>query len=149
MYKSLYIFFVLFVMIVTSCSKDFAQIDDELINDHLEALQIEATKDPSGVYIAIEESGNSNKPNELNYITIHYEGAYLDGEIFDTSFDGDPFSSYLFNLIEGWKIGIPYFGEGGKGHLFIPSKLAYGSDPPGNIRKNAVMQFYIELLKVE
>jgi FKBP-type peptidyl-prolyl cis-trans isomerase FkpA len=137
------------VFLASSCQKDLAEKDDETIQDFISDNQLEAIKDPSGVYIVIDEEGNNTKPNLLNYITIHYEGSYLDEEVFDSSLGSNPISSYLSNFIEGWKIGIPYFGEGGSGTLIIPSGLAYGSNPPGPIRKNAILKFYIELIKVE
>jgi FKBP-type peptidyl-prolyl cis-trans isomerase FkpA len=150
MYKSVLLLALFSIMILSNaCQKDYSAIDDEAIQEYLEDNNLEAVKDPSGVYIVTLDEGNDNNPSEINYITIHYEGSYLDNEVFDSSLDKDPIATYLFNFIEGWKIGIPYFGEGGKGYLFIPSELAYGSDPPGAIRKNAVLKFYIELIKVE
>lgn len=136
-------------VILSSCGKDITAIDDEAIMEYLSDRNLEAIEDPSGVYIIIEDEGNQNKPTTINYITIHYEGSYLDGVIFDSSEGKDPIASYLFNFIEGWQIGIPYFGEGGEGEIFVPSELAYGSNPPGGIRKNAVLKFEIDLIKVE
>lgn len=146
-YISISAFFSLALFV--SCQKDQSEKDDEIIQEYISDHQLEAIKDPSGVYIAYETEGNSNKPNILNYVTVHYEGSYLDGEVFDSSLGSNPISGYLSNFIQGWKIGIPYFGEGGKGILLIPSGLAYGSNPPGGIRKNAILKFYVELIKVE
>lgn len=136
-------------LIFISCQKDIAEKDNETIQEYLSDNQLESVKDQSGVYIVYEDEGNNNKPNILNYVTVHYEGSYLDGEVFDSSLGSNPISGYLSNFINGWKIGMPYFGEGGKGLILIPSGLAYGSNPPPGIRKNAILKFYIELIKVE
>lgn len=145
-----YIFLALSISLFSaSCRKDLVEKDDETIQEFISDNQLDAHKDPTGVYIVLEEEGNANKPNLLNYVTVHYEGSYLDGEVFDSSLGSNPISSYLSNFIEGWKIGIPYFGEGGKGIIIVPSGLAYGSNPPGAIRKDAILKFYIELIKVE
>jgi FKBP-type peptidyl-prolyl cis-trans isomerase FkpA len=67
----------------------------------------------------------------------------LDQKEFDK---GDKVEFPLYQLIEGWQIGIPKFGKGGKGKLLVPSRLGYGSSDRGSIPANSTLIFDIELL---
>ena len=130
-----------------SCSKDVVTveeqftIDSQLIEDYLKSKNITAEKTFDGVYYVIENSGGDIKPKITNTLTVTYKGYFLDGVIFDSA------EKAVFPLsvtIQGWQIGMPKFGKGGKGKLFSPSKWAYGtSAQPG--RSNAVLVFDIEI----
>ena len=65
---------------------------------------------------------------------------------FDSTEGRDPYTTSLFNTIRGWQQGIPLFKKNGKGKLLVPSHLGYGSRDFGNIPKNSVLIFDIELL---
>jgi FKBP-type peptidyl-prolyl cis-trans isomerase FkpA len=70
--------------------------------------------------------------------------------VFDNG-GGEPISYPLAGFIEGWKEGIPLFGAGGSGTLFIPSGLAYGitGSNGGSIPPNTVIIFDIELISFQ
>lgn len=138
-----------FLFTLSSCS-DREKRDEEAILDYLDSKGLTGETDGNGVYYVIEVPGNEEMPVYNSKIEVHYEGRYLDDAIFDSSLGGDPLKGFfLYNLIEGWQLGIPKFGKGGSGHIYIPSHLAYGSNPPSGIRKNAPMTFYIELIDFE
>ncbi|HQV65219.1 MAG: FKBP-type peptidyl-prolyl cis-trans isomerase [Saprospiraceae bacterium] len=125
-----------------AAAKQF-ETDIQLIENYLKEKNLTAEKTPQGVYYIINEPGGEEKPKITNEIKIKYSGYFLDGEVFDSSNESQYI--HLFNFIQGWQIGIPKFGIGGKGKLLIPSKLAYGSaSTPG--RANAVLVFDIELI---
>ena len=108
------------------------------------------TKTPQGVYIKFENEGGAQKPNAGSTVTIHYRGKLTNGKQFDSSFDrGAPSSFPLTGLIQGWQVGIPYFGKGGKGTLIIPPTLGYGSRGQGDIPGNAILVFDIELINFQ
>jgi len=134
------------VLLFSSCSKEetVAEIRDRNkaeILDYLSENNISAIEAEGDLFVFIEEEGSSQKPNILNTITINYKGYDKNGAIFDQS--SSPIQFPLANLITGWQIGIPYFGKGGKGTLFVPSHLAYGSRSPSN---NNFIIFDIELI---
>lgn len=134
-------------LILIACNKeDQAEVDDQLIQDYLTENNIDAKKDESGVYYYIEEPGNSKHPDLNSVVKIIYKGYFLDGQQFDSS-NGESINLELARTIKGWQIGIPYFGKGAKGKLFIPSGLAYGDKPKGSIPANSVLIFDIELLE--
>ena len=63
-------------------------------------------------------------------VAVHYEGALLDGTLFDSSVQrGQPIEFLLGEgqVIPGWDEGIALLSVGDKARLLIPSDLAYGS----------------------
>lgn len=119
-------------------TQDTLAIVEYLNNNSLSADFI----DDSGVFIRIVESTeNTDTPNLNNNVTVTYRGYNLTGDVFDQNETGITFP--LDGLILGWQIGIPYLSKGEKAQLFIPSYLAYGSNPPSN---NQPIVFDIQLL---
>ena len=79
----------------------------------------------------------------------------LEGKEFDSSYDstGKSVKPYTFVIgqrgsIEGWADGLVYFKKGGKGKLFIPSYLAYGSRGSGEIKPNTPLMFDVSIVDV-
>lgn len=139
------------VLFLAGCNKKNAEeqaaIDDQLIQDYIIVNNLVAEKDPSGLYVVIDQQGTGPTCNSSSDVRVAYTGYYTDGEIFDgSSSQGVTFN--LSGVIEGWKIGIPYFREGGSGKLLIPSALGYGPSGQGSIPPNSVLIFDIELIEV-
>lgn len=137
--------------LMNSCKKDddFADRDDESIKEYLESKNLTAQKTESGLYYIITVSGSSEKPDLNSLVTVHYKGYFLDDSVFESSYSGTPPTFPLANVIAGWREGIRLFGKGGKGTLFIPSNLAYGSTPRTGIPANSVLIFDINLINIE
>ena len=139
-----------FIMMV-SCGKDQLDKDIQLIEQFIidnGLTNVQSNDD--GLHYIISEAGGEEKPTIDDTVTVDYLGYYIDGESFDSSYErGAPLVSDLTNLISGWRKGLTLFGKGGSGMLLIPSELGYGSNPPGSIRKNAVLIFEIELIDFE
>jgi FKBP-type peptidyl-prolyl cis-trans isomerase len=123
--------------------------DTLIIQQYLADHELIATKHSSGVYYIIEEPGNEYHPNDYSYIEVKYKGYMTDSTIFDQTEAEKTFSSYLYSLIVGWRIGIPLIGEGGKIMLFLPSYYGYGSSAIGTIKANSVLIYEIELVSFE
>lgn len=119
---------------------------DQQIENYLTEKGWTAERHESGIYIVTDTVGTGDERPTLNDdVTIFYQGYLLDG----TQFDGtqeEPATFPLSNLIEGWQIGIPMFGKGGKGKLVIPSEYGYGSKKVGDIPANSILMFEIELI---
>jgi len=153
MYKIITVVVALFIVssIFVSCQKednlsveDQFSIDTQLIEEYLKANNLVAEKTVDGIYYIIENAGSAEKPTIINEVIMKYSGYFTDGLIFDNS-KSESVPLRLYNTIVGWQKGIPKFGKGGKGKLFIPSKFGYGTNNrPG--RANAVLIFDIELL---
>ena len=84
-------------------------------------------------------------------VTVHYVGAFLDGTVFDSSYNrGTPYTFQLGagQVIRGFDQGIVGMRVGGKWLLVIPSSLAYGSQGSGSIPPNTPIQFQVELVSI-
>ena len=153
--KSVASFFALTVLtlFLSGCSKEnnsAAQLeaDKMLIEQYITDNNLNATPTGSGLYIVIDAPGNGKTPNRNSTISIVYSGYRLDGFVFDET-GNNPATLQLSGVIEGWKEGIPYFKEGGRGKLLVPSKLGYGTNSPSSdIPPNTVLVFDIELIAV-
>jgi FKBP-type peptidyl-prolyl cis-trans isomerase FkpA len=136
---------------LASCKKEdpdsIAAEDRKTIRKYLKAEGLEdvAIEHSTGLFYVVEEPGTGSHPTLTTNIMIKYLGKYDDGVVFDGS------NGKLFNLnrtILGWQVGIPLFKNGGKGMLFVPSAMGYGSYPPygSGIRRNAVLIFEFEII---
>lgn len=136
-------------MTLQSCQKadDRDEKDDELIRNYLIQNGLEATRTSSGLYYLISEQGTGPFPTLNSRVRVVYKGYLLDGTVFDET-DPAGLEFDMRSIITGWQEGLTYFREGGKGKLFIPSKLGYGSQQVGNIPANSILIFDIYLLKV-
>lgn len=112
-------------------------------------LKPEAGKE--GYFFAIEKNGNGEKAQPGDYVKIHYKGMLLDGTVFDESEKNDPFVFRLGyrQVIQGWEFGLQQFQAGGKGKLFVPSRLGYGKQGIGDaIPAHSDLIYEIELLEI-
>ncbi len=119
--------------------------NEQEILDYLSDNNITADKTSSGLYVRVLEEGSIEKPSLTDTVTVLYKG-YLDNDnVFDES--TQPISFPLNRVILGWQEGIQFFGRGGSGNLYIPSRLAYGSNPPSpSIPENAILIFDVEVI---
>lgn len=146
MYSKLLVLLAFTGLLFASCSKDYAEINREEILDHLESNNIDAIEHESGLFYVIHQTGDGTHPPFDAEVTVKYTGTLLDGTFFDGTADGETATFPLYNLIQGWQIGIPLLERGGKGTFYIPSALGYGSQSTGNIPANSVLIFDIELI---
>lgn len=144
--KAVNLLFLLIILGLTSCGEDnpydSAVGYDQAMKDYMAAQGWQGIPTADGMYYVIDEPGGSNKPVKDADVTVNYRGYYTDNVEFDSN---DNISFKLWQVIEGWTIGIPKFGTGGKGHLLIPPHLAY-SEVNSQVRDKSILIFDIELL---
>jgi FKBP-type peptidyl-prolyl cis-trans isomerase FkpA len=109
---------------------------------------IKLTWDSSGLYYHIVDSGSGVKPVFSSTITVNYVGRLMSNAIFDSASNTNLQGAALYNLILGWRIGMPKVATGGRIQLFIPSALAWGCTGYGPVPANAPVFFDIKLLSV-
>lgn len=152
MMKSIYfVAMTLAILSFSNCSKDDVNqpaVDKERILQYLADQNIDAIEHESGLFYTIEEEGSGGHPNSNSEVLVKYKGYLLDGSVFDETGD-DAITFFLYNVITGWRIGIPLYQKGGKGKLFIPSHLGYGSFDRTGIPANSVLIFEVELLNFQ
>ena len=142
------------MLLLTSCKDETInqdEIDRAIIENFIEANNLDAIEDPSGLYYTISTPGTEEKPTLSDSVKVKYLGYRTNGQVFDgTNVDGttpDRTVTFLLSdLIPGWQIGIPKFGAGGGGTLLIPSSLGYGNRNLPGIPANSVLLFEMELV---
>ena len=96
-------------------------------------------------------SANGARPGPTDTVRVHYEGTFIDGRVFDSSYErGEPISFPLNRVIRGWTEGLQLMREGETFHFVIPAELAYGERGAGGgeIPPNSALLFKVELLEV-
>jgi len=152
---------LLVLVLLTGCAKNdlsTAQMDalrgvgssdDAKINEYLAKHNIEAVRDPSGLYYKVLYFGDSlsiMRPTSIP--TLEYSNELLNGKVIASSFGRTDFDNrQLKDHILGWQIGLQRISKGGSILLFIPSSLAYGPQAIGNlIPANSVLVSRVELV---
>ncbi len=104
----------------------------------------------TGLYFQIIDPGSDERPSTNDRVRCHYEGTFLDGTIFDSSYKRKegPSDFALKSVIPGWTQGLPLIGVGGKIKLFVPAKLAYGDAGTPGVPPASALIFEVELLEI-
>lgn len=126
--------------------------EDQLLNEYLKREGIDIEPTMSGLYYIELRKGNGPAPTPGKLVTIHYEGCFLNGQIFDSSYDRHKLLQFKLGsmeVIQGLEEGIARMNKGGKSRLIIPSPLAYGDEQVGPVPPFATLIFDVELVDVE
>jgi FKBP-type peptidyl-prolyl cis-trans isomerase FklB len=103
----------------------------------------------SGLQYEMIRAGNGVNPTAADSVTVNYKGTFLDGSVFDNSYDrGQPITFPLSGVIKGWTEGLQLMDEGSKYKLYVPFNLGYGAADYGPIPGGSTLIFEVELLKV-
>jgi FKBP-type peptidyl-prolyl cis-trans isomerase FklB len=106
----------------------------------------------SGLQYKVLSSGPASEvhPTPLDFVKIHYRGTFIDGRVFDSSYQrGQPHVFPLNRVIAGWTEALQLMRVGDKWQIFTPPYLAYGELGFGQeIGPNTALIFEIELLGI-
>ena len=106
---------------------------------------------PSGLQYRVIQQGQGATPTLNDTVKCNYRGTLIDGTEFDASArHGGPAEFPVKRVIPGWTEALQKMHVGDKWQLFVPSKLAYGMNPPPDspIGAGSMLVFEIELLDV-
>lgn len=104
----------------------------------------------SGLQYRVLQEGAGATPTAESTVRAHYEGKFLSGTGFDSSYQrGEPLEFSPKQVIKGWAEGIQLMQEGAIYELFVPYELGYGEDGYGPIPPCATLHFKVELLEVK
>lgn len=104
----------------------------------------------SGLQYRVVTEGKGRKPSAKDMVRVNYEGAFIDGAVFDSSYSrNEPAVFQLDSVIAGWTEGLQLMNVGSVYEFFVPAEMAYGEAGAGPIPPNSVLQFRIELLGIE
>ncbi len=126
--------------------------EDMLLKDYLERANITIEPTMSGLYLIELRKGNGPAPKPGKKVTVNYMGYFIDGRIFDSSYDRKEPFEFVYGIgqvIQGWDEALGKMKVGGKYKVIIPSYLAYGSVQRGPIPPYSTLIFEMELLDVE
>jgi len=97
----------------------------------------------------VEYLGTGDRPTSADTVTVNYEGSFIDGEVFDSSYQsGRPATFPLSGLIAAWEMAIPQMRVGETIELAAPATLAYGPRGRGPIPGGATLLFKVELISI-
>ena len=110
-------------------------------------------KTDSGLEYHEIKAGRGARAEAGKTVSVHYEGKFPDGEIFDSSYErGQPIEFELGRgqVIKGWDEGIALMKVGGEAQLIIPPELGYGERGAGGIiPPSATLIFNVELVDIQ
>ena len=140
-------------------NKYFMELEEKMNAENIEKgkafLEENAKKEgvitlPSGLQYQVITEGNGKKPSATDKVKCHYEGTFVNGSIFDSSYKrNEPAVFGLNQVIAGWTEGVQLMSEGSKYEFYIPYNLAYGENgAPGAIPPYAALKFVVELIEV-
>ena len=92
------------------------------------------------------------RPSATDTVRVHYEGAFIDGRKFDSSYDrGEPAEFPLNRVIRGWTEGVALMHVGETFYFAIPAELGYGARWVGGdeLPPNSTLLFKVELIEVK
>jgi len=121
---------------------------DEFLSKNKNNPNVKVTH--SGLQYIVEREGTGEIPKETDKVRVHYKGTFIDGKVFDSSYDrGEPIVFPLNGVIPGWTEALQLMKVGSKYKIFVPSELGYGEEGAGGIiGPNETLIFEIELLEV-
>ncbi len=104
---------------------------------------------PSGLQYKVIQSApaGAQSPDANDMVVVDYEGALVDGTVFDSSFQrGKPYATHVGDVVPGWIEALQRMKVGDEWMLYVPPALGYGAADRGEIPPNSVMVFRIKLL---
>lgn len=105
---------------------------------------------PSGMQYRVIQEGTGATPNPASTVSVNYEGKFIDGKVFDSSYERKQPADFPLNgVIKGFSEALQLMKEGSIYEIFLPSDLAYGDAGNQGIPGGSTLIFKIELLKVK
>ncbi|MCL2319167.1 MAG: FKBP-type peptidyl-prolyl cis-trans isomerase [Treponema sp.] len=107
------------------------------------------TTTASGLQYEVITEGTGAKPLATDTVRVNYEGTFIDGKVFDSSYKrGQPAEFPVGHVIPGWAEGVQLMSVGSTYRFVVPSDLAYGPNGAQTIPPNATLIFKVELLDI-
>lgn len=105
---------------------------------------------PSGLQYKIIIAGTGKSPLLTDIVTVDYQGEFVNGKIFDSSYQrGEPVSFPVNGVIPGWTQALQLMKQGATWMLYVPPQLAYGEKgAPGAIGPNETLIFKVHLISI-
>lgn len=102
-------------------------------------------KTESGLLYKVIIMGTGEKFKDGETVKCNYRGTFIDGKEFDK---GDGVDFTIGRMIPGFNEAMTLMSPGARYELYIPSELAYGSNPHNGMPANAVLVFELETIEL-
>jgi FKBP-type peptidyl-prolyl cis-trans isomerase FklB len=140
--------------LIVKRQQDFQQLSTKNKQDGANFLAANKTKPgvitlPDGLQYKIVTEGTGTPPSDQDTVTVNYEGTFIDGKVFDSSYQRKkPVTFPVSEIIPGWTEALKLMKPGATWQLFIPPNLAYGERGIGPIGPNQTLLFKVNLISV-
>lgn len=135
--------------------EDFGEYEKMVLSRYLTERKIRNIDSlQEGLYMLTTRKGNGQKIEKGNIVTIHYEGRFLDGKIFDSTRKRNMPLEFVYGsewqVIKGIENALAYMEELQKAIIILPSEQAWGSkgSSTGIIPPFSTLVFELEVVKV-
>jgi len=148
--KKLHLFALCALCTFAACADPCAESVDQAFFDR-EAAKEGAVRTESGLIYQELTEGYGPYPGATDRVTVHYKGMFVDGTVFDSSYERGYTSTLSLEMaIPGWAEGLHMIKGGGKARLVIPPHLAYGQKgSTDSIPPCSTLIFEIELFGIK
>jgi len=104
----------------------------------------------SGLVLIHQTEGEGPAPGPVDRVSVHYEGTFPDGKVFDSSRQrGEPATFSVNAIIPCWTEALQKMKVGARARVICPPAIAYGErGAPPRIPPGATLVFEIDLLKI-
>ena len=121
---------------------------EQFLAENLKNLDVKVL--PSGVQYKIIKQGTGRRPTPNTKVKLHYEGRYIDGTMFDSTYKRGQTVSFRPNqTITGFRDALINMREGSVWEVYIPQHLGYGEHAAGMMEPFSVIIYKIELIHFE
>lgn len=128
--------------------KDAREFGEKFLGDNRQRPEINVTE--SGLQYEVLAEGDGATPEASSKVRVHYEGTFINGEVFDSSVArGEPAEFPVNGVIRGWTEALQSMKVGDKWKLYVPAELAYGAQGAGSsIPPFSALIFEVELIDI-
>ena len=132
--------------------RDFAKANkaagDKFRKENMAKQGVQVTK--SGLQYKIIKAGKGPKPKADDTVRLHYEGTFVNGQVFDSTLESKvPAEVRVNGVMPGWTEALMLMSRGAKWQVVIPPELALGKTGNDRIPANSTLIFEFELLGIE
>ncbi len=104
---------------------------------------------PEGLQYRVLKQGSGPKPGAADSVLIHYRSMFIDGTVFDESYQRGPQGINLSKVTRGLSLGLQQMQKGSIYELFIPSELGFGDQGiPNAIAGGETLIYTVELIEI-
>lgn len=129
----------------TYSDEEIEEFDDK-IKEYLTGNN-KFTRSESGLYYHIIQEGELHKTKFTDSVLMTYTGKLLNGNVFEKQ--DNPIQFAVRDLIEGWKEGLMYCGQGSEIEIIIPPQLGYGNNELDKIPANSILLYTIKVIEIK